>query len=412
MSTPVVAAASIVGAGRGRWVRASAVVLVSLATLAVLVLLAIVRQPDDDGIRTDPSSARPSGSKALVEVLRERGGVRVVVATTTDDLRAARLDEATTLVVSDTAALGSSPEMAGLVGRLGRLVLVEPDNQLLQDLAVPAERVGRTPMLAESRCDGDLQPGWRVDGGAILYRPLDPTATGSGGPPLTCLSPPPSPLDNPEGPAEPTAARGAYLLLPGAGDAPDTVLLGTDEVLLNGSITRADHAGFALRVLGHHPRLVWYLPTPLPAGRPEDAVVPPWFQPGVLALAGACVGLVVWRGRRFGRLSVEPLLAVVPATETTQARGRLYQRAGEPGRALELLRAATARRLRNRLGIQDDPGDPVTRDLVGAVAHATGRDRSEVVAALEPPLTRSVDETTLVREAQLLEQLEREVAGR
>ena len=55
-------------------------------------------------------------------------------------------------------------------------------------------------------------------------------------------------------------------------------------------------------------------------------------RPGVAAARAVAARLggarpLLWRGRRLGRLVVEPLPVVVQAVESTESRGRLYRRA-------------------------------------------------------------------------------------
>ena len=127
-------------------------------------------------------------------------------------------------------------------------------------------------------------------------------------------------------------------------------------------------------------------------------------MPALWLLAVAVLATMLWRGRRFGPLVVEPLPVVVKAVESTRGRGRLYARVRDRSHAAGILRAATGRRLagRLRLGATTDPAV-----LVGAVARATGRDQADVHDLLSG---RPVpDDAALTRLADDLAALEREV---
>jgi hypothetical protein len=109
----------------------------------------------------------------------------------------------------------------------------------------------------------------------------------------------------------------------------------------------------------------------------------------------------------------EPLPVVVRAVETTEARGRLYRRASDRGRAASGLRAGSRSRLATRLGVSrrfsGTPGqvDPFVEALVDAVARSTGRDRAEVHTLLDGPPPET--DQALVLLAEQLAQLEENV---
>ena len=129
----------------------------------------------------------------------------------------------------------------------------------------------------------------------------------------------------------------------------------------------------------------------------------------MLALGGvAFLGLVLWRGRRFGRLVPEPLPVVVRAVETTESRGRLYRRARDASRAGATLQQATRVRLADYLGLPR-PGPSISsrgadQALVSAVSAATGRPVGEVGALLlGPPPTQDDHLLGLAAELAALE---------
>jgi hypothetical protein len=113
---------------------------------------------------------------------------------------------------------------------------------------------------------------------------------------------------------------------------------------------------------------------------------------------------MVWRGRRLGRLVPEPLPVVVRAVETTEGRARMYRRSAARGWAATTLRAAALGRLRRRTGL---PRGVTPAETAAVVADRTGIPAVEVSAVLTgaPP----ADDAGLVRLAQTLDQLDREV---
>jgi hypothetical protein len=161
-------------------------------------------------------------------------------------------------------------------------------------------------------------------------------------------------------------------------------------------------------MLGQHDRLVWYIPD-LRDVAPGDAgslraQLPGGLVPALWLLAAAVVATMLWRGRRLGRLVVEPLPVVVKAIESTQGRGRLYRRVRDRTHAAAILREATARRLATRLRL---PANTDLQRLAGSVADATGAQPRAVYDVL---VTRPVgDDHALTRLAADLAALEREV---
>ena len=116
--------------------------------------------------------------------------------------------------------------------------------------------------------------------------------------------------------------------------------------------------------------------------------------------------LVVWRGRRLGRVVAEPLPVVVRAAETVEGRGRLYHAAGARGSAAEALRSGTRDRVSARLGAGRSPAPEVLVDLV---ASRTSRPATDVHALLYGP--PPVDDAALVLLARTLDALALEVSG-
>jgi hypothetical protein len=187
--------------------------------------------------------------------------------------------------------------------------------------------------------------------------------------------------------------------------------VGGTGLLTNDAVDRADNAAVALRLLGQHDRLVWYVPDrrDVAAGDAGSlrAQLPAWLFPGLWLVAAAVLATLLWRGRRLGPLVVEPLPVVVRAIEATRGRGRLYRRVRDRSHVAGILRAATSRRLTVLLRLS--PGTP-TDALVTALGRATARDEGALRDLLE---TRTVpDDRALAQLADDLTALEKEVAHR
>ncbi|MCA0438591.1 MAG: DUF4350 domain-containing protein [Austwickia sp.] len=339
----------------------------------------------------DPDSADPGGARAVTTILRERGGVDVRTARGLDDIGD---------VTGRTLVVGTSRKLSGAtLDRLresaqpaATLVLIRPHPDTLEALAPLVTEAGRTSGVLRANCGlGDLQTDLEISGAAQLYR-VRSSAARPGGSCFTQVG---------GGSALPGAV--AWTTAPGR----RTFVIGNRDMVTNASLLEVDNATVALRLLGHDGGLTWYTGAAAdiaPAAPGQPRLWPPaWLGPLTLALAGIVVALMLWRGRRLGRLAVEPLPVIVQAGETTLARGRLYRRGQDPGHAAQVLQNAVRGRLAAALAIPPgaDPGQ-----LVQAAARATGRDP----AAIHDLLTRSpAGDAELVTLTGELARLDREV---
>lgn len=393
--------------GRGRRSRRTAayltLVVAGLFTLAILALSATPRPQF-----LDPEGAEPGGARALAEVLRDRG-VEIDVIRSIDDLEDVTTDSTTTIVVTDTAAmgLGATERLRDVAARAQRLVVVGGDSEQLDALRLPADvfPVGATPDLTAG-CDvGGARDADVVTLVDVRYL-LTERAAGA-----ACFLLP-DPRGTSDEPDSDGSSGAAFVVLPPGSGRAQTVLVGVGSAFTNETITEASHAGLAVRALGASPRLVWYQPgagdltAPGPGGRTDepDPIWPVWTGPAVALGLVVVLLLAFARGRRLGRLVREPLPVVVRASETAQSRGRLYRRAGARDRAAEVLRAGTRTRLARRLALPRRSPLPA---LVHAVASASGRTASDVEQLLTGP--PPPDDATLIDLAQHLTDLEERV---
>jgi hypothetical protein len=183
-------------------------------------------------------------------------------------------------------------------------------------------------------------------------------------------------------------------------------VLGQPQVLTNAYLAEDGNAALSLRLLGHDPVLVWYLPDPLElgAGRQPPTLrelLPRWVGWVTLQLGLAAVVALLWRSRRLGRLVTEPLPVVVRASETQEGRARLYRSSRARSRAAATLRTACVRRLAARL---DVPPETTPEGVALLVAGTLGWPGDDVNDALLGPAP--ADDASLVRLAARLDALE------
>ncbi|GAB3081639.1 DUF4350 domain-containing protein [Nocardioides zeae] len=356
------------------------VVLLALVTLVVGGLLVGTQEPGAG--RLDPDETGADGARAVARVLADQG-VDVEVVRDADALEDARVDEDTTLLVSDPAALGrdAAEDLATDHGA-ARLVVADPRRGVPELFGFEdGRRLGAVDGVAAG-CDDAA--GVDLDG-------------------LEVAVDAPVAFDGASG-CFPTE-DGVLLAVDG-----DVALLGVDEVLTNGQVLEGDNAALALRLLGAEDRLVWYVPDPADISGEEGAslgsFVPDWVVPAVWLAALTVVAAMLWRGRRFGPLATEPLPVVVRAIETTESRGRLYRRSGDRQHAARALRDATRERLAQQVGTTR--GAPAAA-VVHEVARRSGWPVGLVGLLLDPAAPVPTDDQQLLQFAHQLRDLEREV---
>ena len=356
--------------------------LLALALVVAIVGLAVV---DRDNAQfsgdLDPRNPGPKGAQAVAKVLDERG-VDVRIVRGERAFRDATVDKDTTVVVTNPTDLGRSTfaVVRSRAPLAGAMVVVGGSDAVQEAFGLEARSLGDEDLFAD--CD---EP---VADGLTIRAPYAAAVVGTG-----CFA---------EGDAvalhRPAADRKFWLLL-----APD--------VLSNDHVTEADNAALSLRLLGQHPKVVWYVADPTEVAASDgvtiSSLLPHWLYPALWLLLLGTFAMLVWSGRRFGPLVCEPLPVVVRASESTESRGRLYQRARDRGHAATILRRATQRRLAEQLALRSDA--PL-HEVVPAVAARTGR-RTEDLQQLLAPDTVTND-SALADLGRRLLQLEDEVRTR
>lgn len=390
------------------WQRAQGLLLAVLVLVIAGITMAAVNSGGQHG-RLDPRSADPYGSRAVAELLKDRG-VSVDVVTT--------LDAAADATGPDTTLLVAGPNVLTAYQRLhlraatdssaGRTVLLAPGAPAVDLLAPganaePSVRVAARPArcgLPAARTAGT------ADIGGIRYSTDVRGAT-------ACY---------------PHDGLPSLLVLPGHATG-DTVLLGSPDILYNDRLDQQGNASLALQLLGSRPHLVWYLPSLTdpsategnPAGESNDAdadeedtegesgfigLIPSGWLWGALQLTLAAVLAAIWRARRLGPLVTERLPVAIRASESTEGRARLYRKANARDRAATTLRSATRARIAPLLGVspRDAQSPEVLLPAVSARLTAPDGDLPTLLFGPAP-----ADDAALVLLTAQLDALEREV---
>ena len=363
------------------WLRRNRGALLLLLGLVAALLLLVLTSGVGRSGSLDPDSYEPSGARALATLLRQQGvDVRRTtdVPSTTDALPAGA-----TIVVSDPTAL-SALEISDLQGAGATLVLPGAAPETVAELGVDAPVVG----LARQK---DREPGcgWGPALAAGTVRTGGFRYAGEEAHALRCYD-------------------GTLVALPDQ----DLVLLGGGDVLSNAHLGDQGDAELGLQLLGRSSTVRWLVPDPnraVEGDRPARSLgdfVAPWLSAGLRWLAVVAVVLLLWRGRRLGRVVPEPLPVVVRAAETVEGRGRLYRAAGARGSAADALRSGAVDVLARRLGAGRHPS---AEALVELVARRTSRPAATVQALLYGP--PPADDDALLRLARDLDALTQEVSG-
>ncbi|MFI1421803.1 DUF4350 domain-containing protein [Streptomyces sp. NPDC020731] len=376
------------------WARARGIALALMLLIAAAVAIAVVRSDTLHG-ELDPRSADPYGSRAVAELLADRGVDTRVVTTLAGATAAAGPD--TTLLVAVPDLL-TGPQQSrlhsGVAGSGGRTVLVSAGSASVERLAPGVTADPATSFDSTLSPDCDLPAARRAgtaDLGGIRYTTTHLTAD-------ECY---------------PSERLATLLRIPAPSGDGDTVLLGAPDILLNDRLDEHGNASLALQLLGSRPHLVWYLPSLADASATSEEgardffdLLPSGWLWGTLQLFIAAALAALWRARRLGPLVPEKLPVAIRASETVEGRARLYRKANARDRAATALRSATRTRLAPLVGIPATQAQAPEALLPALSAHLRGDGQSLHALLFGPP---PGDDAALIQLADHLDALEREV---
>ncbi|MEU6814706.1 DUF4350 domain-containing protein [Streptomyces sp. NPDC046860] len=375
------------------WTRTRGIALAAVLLLIGAVAIAVVRSQTGHG-NLDPRSADPRGSRAVAELLADRG-VTTRVVTTLDAARSAAGPDTTLLVaVPDLLSHRQQSRLtAATASSGGRTVLVAPSRWSVGRLApgVSATSLTTDATLAPACALPEARRAGSAETGGLRYTTTVRDAE-------SCY---------------PSERRGTLLRVPAASGDGDTVVLGTSRILLNNRLDKQGNASLALQLLGSRPHLVWYLPSLADSSATGDdgesllGLLPSGWLWGTLQLFLAALVAALWRGRRFGPLVPERLPVAIRASETTEGRARLYRKADARDRAATALRSATRTRLAPLTGVPaaQAHAPEVLLPALSARLPEHGEQALRTVLFGAPPR----DDAALIALTDRLDALEREV---
>ncbi|WP_020121305.1 DUF4350 domain-containing protein [Streptomyces canus] len=378
------------------WTRARGIVLALVLLLVAAVAIAAIRSTERHG-SLDPRSADPYGSRAVAELLADRG-VDTRVVTTLDEARAAAGPDTTLLVAvpdllthRQQSSLRSATADSG-----GRTVLVAASSWSVERLAPGVVADPATSLDSTLSPDCGLSAAQRAgtaDTGGIRY-----TVTHPG---------------NDE--CYPSERLPTLVRVPAASGDGDTVVLGAPDILYNDTLDERGNASLALQLLGSRPHLVWYLPSLSDSSATDPGeekgfldLLPSGWLWGTLQLFFAAALAALWRARRLGPLVPEKLPVAIRASETVEGRARLYRKANARDRAATALRSTTRTRLAPLTGVPvaQAHAPEALLPALSAHLHSAGHGQSLHSLLFGPP---PGDDAALISLADQLDALEREV---
>lgn len=365
-----------------------------VAILVLGIVLVTILSPRRSTVPLDIDTATPAGARAVAHVLGRQGVDVTQTTSATDTVR--RAGGASTVAVVGEVPLGADA-LKALAGSAADLVLVGADPAVVERLTdgrvteAASGTVAAVPLDAAC-ADPDALAAARIAVSGATY-----TLEGTG---EACF-----PVASTAG-----AQTSAAVVTVTLDDGRRVTVLGSTDLVTNGTVTREGNAALALRALGHHDELLWLLP--LATTATNDTTGPPSLldllpaPARMLTLLAAItvLGAILWRGRSLGPVVSEELPSEVRAIESTYGRGRLYRRAGARGHSAAALRAGAADRMARRVGLPRSTDGPA---LVDAVARATHRSPHEVAHLFHGP--PPADDAAFAALIHQLDQLEREV---
>ncbi|MCU1515122.1 MAG: hypothetical protein JWO10_2212 [Microbacteriaceae bacterium] len=344
-----------------------------------------------NGIALSPTSAGPSGSKALAEVLRQQGVKVDAVDGYAAATSALSNNAGSTLMVIDPEDYLSASRLQRLATLATHTVLVTPTYSMLDALTPYVEAAGSSgsrPLKADCGLPAAQNAG--VVSAGSGYRLVGPGAEDA----ALCFG----------------SGDRVYSVVQVRSDSTDTTIVGVADAFANEHIAEQGNAALAIGLLGSSQHLVWYLPGIDDAaldGAPTIAqLTPPWVPTVLLLLLLVAIAAAFWRGRRMGPLVVENLPVVVRSSETMEGRARLYQRGSARLRAVDALRIGAIARLAAQCGL---PRLATVDEVIMAVAGVTRRDPALVRGILLDSMPNN--ERDLVSLSDALLDLERAAAS-
>jgi Domain of unknown function (DUF4350) len=366
------------------WLIAAAFVAVVVVGYTLLAPPSLTDQP------LSPTSTGMTGSRALVQVLRQHGVTTTSTTNLADTESAVGAAASTTVLVYDPDRYLDSAQLARLRGLAAHVVVISPGAKEVKALDPNISLIGNSSAAPSAHCElpaavnaariADGGHAYRLAAGASSYSRCFPSG------------------DN------------DFTLIQHRSNGTTFTVVGSTNSFENRYIADSGNAALAINLLGASKELVWYLPSleDVGAGGRTETLAeaaPAWFSAFTVLVFLVLIAAAIWRGRRFGPLVVERMPVIVRSSETMEGRARLYQSSSARVRALDSLRIGAITRIGRMCGL---PRTAEVSEVARTVATLLGRPLAEVSGVLVDALPSS--DAELVRSSDALLQLESDVA--
>ena len=365
--------------------------LIAAAFVAVVVLgYTLLSPPSLTSQPLAPTSTGMTGSRALVQVLREHG-VSTTSTTSLSATESAVSDAtATTVVVYDPDRFLDAEQLARLRTIAAHVVVISPGAKEVRDLDPNISLIGNSTASPSAHCSlpAATKAAKIADGGHAYGLAADAASYS---------------LCFPSGDND-------FSLIQRHGGGTTLTVIGSTRSFQNRYIGDSGNAALAINLLGASKSLIWYLPSLEDVGASGKTVTlaqaaPAWFSAFTVLVFLVLITAAIWRGRRFGPLVIERMPVVVRSSETMEGRARLYQSSSARVRALDSLRIGTIARIGRMCGLSRTAD---VSEVAGTVAALLGRPIAEIRGILVD--VRPTSDADLVRSSDELQRLESAVA--
>lgn len=314
-----------------RRIRRGTVLFVALLLIGLMALPFIL--PDDNRYPPNhPDSRLDTGTRALFQTLSAHG---INVDYTFDAQLLGNLDKQTTVVVLPGTDHLYAEDIEAKLSSASRVIVVA-DAVTGSLWHLPLESYRYPGMLTDfelatvprTQSCGALVGSARVLSSveSALFSELEDPAESALGPTPDCVIQ--AREDEWESPLTVMAAWSA------SDSHPELVHLAPVSPLRNGYILSKDNAALALALLGSNPKLVVLFPMSAQSDSGPDQsasfglwrLLPDWALPTVVLAFVATLTLLIWRGRRFGRVAYERVPISIRARESTDSLGMMLLR--------------------------------------------------------------------------------------
>ena len=376
---------SAAGSSQGR---SPVQLLLGLAGLLIILALALTLFPNDDSAeRLAPTSTKPNGGKAVVDLLRELDNDVNITQTVPNGAEAE-----TVVVLQRDISADQLTELEGWVERGGRAVVVDT-------FAPLAPRAGAglavTDGIEVGECDIDslaeLEPlVLDSDDGFFVEAPAFERGVGD----FSCFG----------------AELDAFVVVSPLGEGV-VVSVASGDIFTNRLVDEGDNAVLAASLMAPRLRTPVVVLEPdrdAPAadlggqgGETAFGLVPARWTRMIIIMGLAGLLYLVQRGRRLGKPVTEKLPVVIEGSELVAAVGNLLLRTKDPNRSAQILRADLRESMRSRLGLSADISET---ELVHIGSRRLGLSEAQVGAAVTArPVSNEADLITLTHHIEIVQ---------